>query len=59
MASVIGRETRNLGFPMFLSASPHVVGDPNIKNMCPACYDVNIVVMLSHHSPSFNGLRAK
>jgi hypothetical protein len=41
MASVIGRETRNLGFPMFLSASPYAIGDPNIQNVCPAGDDVD------------------
>jgi hypothetical protein len=59
MASIIGRETRNIGFAMFLNASPHAVGDPNIKNMRPACYDVNVIVMLSHHSAPFRGFRAK
>ena len=49
MASVIGRETRHFGFAMFLSASPHAVGDSNIKNVSPACDDVDLVLMFPYY----------
>jgi hypothetical protein len=48
MASIIGRETWNIGFAMFLCASPHAVEDPDVKNMRPACDDIDVVVMFPH-----------
>jgi hypothetical protein len=49
MASVISRETRTLGFSMFLRASPHAVRHSNIKNVRSACDDVDVVMMFPHY----------
>jgi hypothetical protein len=59
MASVISRETRHFGFPMFLRASQHTVGDSDIKDVRPARDYINIVAMFFHQSALFRGLRAK